>query len=116
MTEVDDLNWTDIGTMALAVIAFGSFWLQLYFSKKQSRETREAVDKMIGAQLKAAREENGVRLYLDMRERWDSERMQQQRKALAAAFKNTLPNQRTDQFFEQIKEDVLTFLKISVQC
>jgi hypothetical protein len=110
-TNMCDLNWTAIGTMALAVIAFGSFWLQLHFSRKQSRETREAVDKMIGAQLTAAREENGVRLYLDMRERWDSERMQQQRKALAASFKNTPANQRTDQFFEQIKEDVLNFFE-----
>jgi hypothetical protein len=109
-----DWNWNaivGIGTMALAVIAFGSFWLQFYFSKQQGSDSRAAVDRTVAAQLSAAREENKIRLYLDMRERWDGERLEQARRALAGLFKNTTASQRTDQFFEQMIERVPNFFE-----
>jgi hypothetical protein len=108
-----DWNWNAIigvGTMALAIIAFGSFWLQFYFSRQQGSESRAAVDRMIAAQLTAAREENGVRLYLHMKEIWDSERMEQGRKALAEYFINA-PTPRTEHFYEQMKERVPNFFE-----
>lgn len=106
-------NWTAIvgmGTMALAIIAFGSLLAAICFSIKQSRDTREAVAGMIDAQLKAAREENGVRLYLHMKEIWDSKRMEQSRKALAFYFMNA-PTPSTDEFYKQMKERVPNFFE-----
>ncbi len=86
-----DLNWTAIvgvGTAVLAIIAFGSFWLQFYFSRKQIR----------------------VRLYLDTKEKWDSERMEQSRKALASYFMDS-PLPRSDEFYKQMKERVPNFFE-----
>src|SRR5277367_5599269 len=103
-------DWTAIGTMILAVIALISLPFTIWFSMKQSREAREAAANMATAQVTAAREENGVRLYLHMKEIWDTERMEQSRKALASYFLNAqtpLP----DNFYEHMKERVPNFFE-----
>ena len=65
---------------------------------------------MIKAQLADTREENGVRLYLHMKQIWDSERMEQCRKALAEYFINA-PTPRTNQFYENMNERVPNFFE-----
>ncbi len=96
--------------MILAVVALISLPATICFSIKQSRDTSKAVDGMIKAQLAAAREENGVRLYLHMKEIWDTERMEQSRKALAFYFINA-PTPLTDNFYEHMKERVPNFFE-----
>ncbi len=96
--------------MILAIAALISLPSTIWFAIRQSRDTRKAVDGMIKAQLAAAREENGVRLYLHMKQIWDSERMEQCRKALAEYFINA-PTPRTDQFYENMNERVPNFFE-----
>jgi hypothetical protein len=71
--------------------------------------SRDAVAQTVRAQLTAAREENKIRLYLDMRERWDGDRMERHRVALAAIFMNT--SVRDDEFFKQLNEAVPNFFE-----
>lgn len=96
--------WTAIGTMALAIIAFVQFWVQFYFSAKQSRDTREAVQKTIDAQGEVSREDIALRLYLNMEDRFDGFPMQQRRHELAYHLMNKGS-------MEQTKEDVLNFFE-----
>jgi hypothetical protein len=101
---------TALGTAGLAIIAFVQLWVFIWFSTKQRADTHEAVQNTIDAQQKVARVEMGVRLYLDVRNRWDSDRMLQRRKALAYHF-DSPPTPVTEQFYMQLNEDVLNFFE-----
>ncbi|MGB8683668.1 MAG: DUF4760 domain-containing protein [Candidatus Binatus sp.] len=96
--------WTGIATIALAVIAFVQFWIQFYFSKRQSKDTLGAVDRTIEAQRQISREEIALRFYFTMAERFDNNHLKQSRHALAFHLKGNGSN-------EQIQEDVLNFFE-----
>jgi hypothetical protein len=101
LTSRNQIDWTAAGTWALAVVAFASFWLQLYFSRKQLRESREA-----------ARDEVGVRLFLQMTERFDSEHMRRQRKTLASQYLGQRSRgPENERFYLEINDDVLNFFE-----
>jgi len=98
---MSQIDWTATGTWALAIVAFASFWLQFYFSRKQLRESR-----------KVARDEIGVRLFLQMTERFDSEYMRRQRKTLASQYLSQQSRGPVnEQFYQEINDDVLNFFE-----
>jgi hypothetical protein len=72
---MSQIDWTATGTWALAIIAFGSFWIQFYFSQKQLRDTRKGFEDTLAVQREVSRNDIGVRLFLQMTERFDSPRM-----------------------------------------
>ena len=96
------IDWTAIWTGVLAFVAFGSFWLQWYFSRKQIREARESFDRSIDAQHEVSRIEIGTRLYLEMTDRLDSRKMRAARKRLALQILRKAPD-------DEIDEDVMNF-------
>jgi hypothetical protein len=81
-----NVDWNATGTMALAVIAFASFWVQIVYSRKQLQESRQAFDRSLATQREVSNNEIAVRLYLQFIERWDSPRMVTARKSMAAHF------------------------------
>jgi hypothetical protein len=94
---VSQYDWTAIGTGVLAILAFFSFWVQLWFSKRQLQE---------------ARNEIAARFHLQMTERFESDRMRQQRKTLAVQYLQYLDRPedvKIGQLYPQINEDVLNF-------
>jgi hypothetical protein len=100
-----EIDWTAIWTGALAIVAFGSFWLQLYFSRRQLREARESFEKSLEAQHAVSRNEIANQLYLQMTNRFDSERMRNSRKYLANHFLKTAAPDFA------IKEEVMNFFE-----
>ncbi len=107
---MDSNDLTALRTAALAVLAFVNLWVVVCVTRKQSADTRQAVDKTIAAQHEIALKDISVRFYLDMKERWDSDAMLQKRKALAYLFISE-PKPRTDHFFHKLKEDVPNFFE-----
>jgi hypothetical protein len=97
MSQDEWVAWTAIATGVLAAVAIGSFWVQLWFSRKQLREARNEV---------------AARFHLQMTERFESDRMRQQRKTLAVQYLQYLeqrPQGKIEQLYTQINDDVLNF-------
>jgi len=101
---LDNVDWTATGTMALAIIAFGSFWLQFYFSKTQLRDARESFERALTTQREVSKNEIGVRLYLQFLDRWDGAQVRGQRARLARHFLDHGPD-------EQLSEDIVNFFE-----
>lgn len=99
-----NVDWTATGTMILATIAFGSFWVQLWFSRKQLRDSRAAFEASLATQREVSNNEIAIRLYLQFVERWDSPRMIAARRYLALHFLGKFAD-------SSIKEDVLNFFE-----
>ena len=95
MTVPPNIDWAATGTMALAVIAFASFWLQLCYSAKQLRDARNDI---------------AIRIHLKFVDRWDRASMHKKRMALAFQF---LEQRRgiTQVRDKDIKEDVMDFFE-----
>lgn len=98
-----NVDWTAIGTMALAVIAFASFWVQIFYSRKQIKSSQEAFEQSLATQHEVSNNEIAIRLYLQFVERWDGPRMIEARKSMALYFLG-----RSD---SSVKEEVLNFFE-----
>jgi hypothetical protein len=99
-----EIDWTAAGTWALAILAFGSFWAQVCFSRRQLRESHESFEKSLEVQREVSRNDIATRLFLQMTDRFDSDRMHQMRNHLAYQILAREPD-------GAIKEDVMNFFE-----
>jgi hypothetical protein len=101
---VCNVDWTAAGTWALAIIAFFSFWLQFYFSKKQLKDARESFERALTTQRDVSKNETGTRLYLQFLDRWDGSPVRGRRAALARALLDNVSD-------EELGEDICNFFE-----
>jgi hypothetical protein len=77
------IDWTATGTMLPAIVAFASFWVQIWFSRRQLSELRQQAQAALENQRTVSKDEVAVHLNFEFIDRWERASMRHRRSVSA---------------------------------